>query len=223
MSQQHQSNVNPAQEPQAAPYKDCYLEVAGIKLHYQDFGTTGKPYMICVHGGAASGHWFDFVVADFSRTCHPLQFGGGGTDIANVLTTNNDTGGGATVDDVIKTLSDIAKVASVVSVADSVINTGNQPIQRTGFDIVPVPTDWKSPVYDQSFTPIDLNSIFDNLNRLQNTQWATPKTYGGAYMGTPVNISDIVNQIMGTGYTTQSMPSNITNAVGGILGSSTTR
>ncbi len=145
------------------------------------------------------------------------------TDIANVLTTNNDTGGGATVDDVIKTLSDVAKVASIVGVADNVINTVNQPTQRTGFDIVPVPTDWKSPVYDQSFTPIDLNSILDNINRLQNTQWATPRTYGGAYMGTPVNISDIVNQIMGTEFTQQSMPSNITNAVGGILGSSTTR
>lgn len=143
------------------------------------------------------------------------------TDIANVLTTNNDTVG--TVDDVIKTLSDVAKVASIVGVADNVINTVNQPTQRTGFDIVPVPTDWKSPVYDQSFTPIDLNSILDNINRLQNTQWATPRTYGGAYMGTPVNISDIVNQIMGTELTQQSMPSNITNAVGGILGSSTAR
>jgi len=145
------------------------------------------------------------------------------TDIANVVTTNNDTGGGATVDDVIKTLSDVAKVASIVGVADNVINTVNQPTQRTGFDIVPVPTDWKSPVYDQSFTPIDLNSILDNINRLQNTQWATPRTYGGAYMGTPVNISDIVNQIMGAELTPQAMPSNITNAVGGILGSSTTR
>jgi hypothetical protein len=145
------------------------------------------------------------------------------TDIADVLTTNNDTGGGATVDDVIKTLSDVAKVASIVGVADSVLNNETQPTQRTGFDIVPVPTDWKSPVYDQSFTPIDLNSILDNINRLQNTQWATPRTYGGAYMGTPVNISDIVNQIMSTELTPQSMPSNITNAVGGILGSSTTR
>ena len=143
------------------------------------------------------------------------------TDIANVLTTNNDTVG--TVDDVIKTLSDVAKVVSIVGVADSVLNNETQPTQRTGFDIVPVPTDWKSPVYDQSFTPIDLNSILDNINRLQNTQWATPRTYGGAYMGTPVNISDIVNQIMGTELTQQSMPSNITNAVGGILGSSTTR
>jgi hypothetical protein len=145
------------------------------------------------------------------------------TDIANVITTNNDTGGGASVDDVIKTLSDVAKVASIVGVADSVLNNETQPTQRTGFDIVPVPTDWKSPVYDQSFTPIDLNSILDNINRLQNTQWATPRTYGGAYMGTPVNISDIVNQIMGAELTPQSMPSNITNAVGGILGSSTTR
>jgi len=145
------------------------------------------------------------------------------TDIANVITTNNDTGGGASVDDVIKTLSDVAKVASIVGVADSVLNNETQPTQRTGFDIVPVPTDWKSPVYDQSFTPIDLNSILDNINRLQNTQWATPRTYGGAYMGTPVNVSDIVNQIMGAEFTQQSMPSNITNAVGGILGSSTTR
>jgi hypothetical protein len=145
------------------------------------------------------------------------------TDIANVLTTttNNDTVG--TVDDVIKTLSDVAKVASIVGVADSVLNNETKPTQRTGFDIVPVPTDWKSPVYDQSFTPIDLNSILDNINRLQNTQWATPRTYGGAYMGTPVNISDIVNQIMSAELTPQSMPSNITNAVGGILGSSTTR
>ena len=145
------------------------------------------------------------------------------TDIANVLTTttNNDTN--KTVDDVIKTLSDVAKVVSIVGVADSVLNNETQPTQKTGFDIVPVPTDWKSPVYDQSFTQIDLNSILDNINRLQNTQWATPRTYGGAYMGTPVNISDIVNQIMGTELTQQSMPSNITNAVGGIIGSSTAR
>lgn len=72
MTQQHQSNVKAALEPQAAPYKDCYIEVAGIKLHYQDFGTAGKPYMICVHGGAASGHWFDFVAGDFSRNYHVL-------------------------------------------------------------------------------------------------------------------------------------------------------
>jgi hypothetical protein len=149
-------------------------------------------------------------------------------DITNVLTdtktdTKTDTQTDTTVDDVLNTLSDIAKVAAVVGAGDALVNTVTQTPARRGFDIVPVPTDWKSPVYNQQFTPVDLTTIFDNLNRLQNTQWATPRVYGGAYQGTPVNISDIVNQIMSSQLTPSTMPSQITNAVGGILGPSTTR
>lgn len=149
-------------------------------------------------------------------------------DITNVLTdtktdTKTDTQTDTTVDDVLNTLSDIAKVAAVVGAGDALVNNVTQTPVRRGFDIVPVPTDWKSPVYNQQFTPVDLTTIFDNLNRLQNTQWATPRVYGGAYQGTPVNISDIVNQIMSLQLTPSTMPSQITNAVGGILGPSTTR
>lgn len=149
-------------------------------------------------------------------------------DITNVLTdtktdTKTDTQTDTTVDDVLNTLSDIAKVAAVVGAGDALVNNVTQTPVRRGFDIVPVPTDWKSPVYNQQFTPVDLTTIFDNLNRLQNTQWATPRVYGGAYQGTPVNISDIVNQIMSSQLTPSTMPSQITNAVGGILGPSTTR
>lgn len=145
-------------------------------------------------------------------------------DITNVLTdTKTDTKTDTTVDDVLNTLSDIAKVAAVVGAGDALVNSSTETPTRRGFDIVPVPTDWKSPVYNQQFTPVDLTTIFDNLNRLQNTQWATPKVYGGAYQGTPVNISDIVNQIMSSQLTSSTMPSQITNAVGGILGPSTTR
>lgn len=149
-------------------------------------------------------------------------------DITNVLTdtktdTKTDTQTDTTVDDVLNTLSDIAKVAAVVGAGDALVNNVTQAPTRTGFDIVPVPTDWKSPVYNQQFTPVDLTTIFDNLNRLQNTQWATPRVYGGAYQGTPVNISDIVNQIMSAQLTPSTMPRQITNAVGGILGPSTTR
>lgn len=149
-------------------------------------------------------------------------------DITNVLTdtktdTKTDTQTDTTVDDVLNTLSDIAKVAAVVGAGDALVNNVTQAPVRTGFDIVPVPTDWKSPVYNQQFTPVDLTTIFDNLNRLQNTQWATPRVYGGAYQGTPVNISDIINQIMSSQLTPSTMPSQITNAVGGILGPSTTR
>jgi len=45
---------------------------AGLKLHYLDYGTAGKPAMLCVHGGAAHAHWFDFVAADFAHDHHVL-------------------------------------------------------------------------------------------------------------------------------------------------------
>ncbi len=67
-SQLDQLPADAADRP--APYTDHTMEVAGIKLHYVDFGTAGKKPMICVHGGAASTHWFDFVAADFSRNHH---------------------------------------------------------------------------------------------------------------------------------------------------------
>ncbi|MGH8617072.1 MAG: alpha/beta fold hydrolase [Burkholderiales bacterium] len=46
------------------------IEAAGLKLHYLDYGTAGRPPMLCVHGGAAHGHWFDFVAPAFSADYH---------------------------------------------------------------------------------------------------------------------------------------------------------
>lgn len=115
----------------------------------------------------------------------------------------------------------LIKTALAATAADQVVNQPEP--QKTGFDIVPVPTDWSSPVYDQSFTPVDLDSIFQNLQGMQ-TQWKPrPNITGGAYMGSPVNISDIVNNIMSAELTPTTMPSQITNAVGGILGPTATR
>jgi pimeloyl-ACP methyl ester carboxylesterase len=42
------------------------MEAGGLRLHYQDYGTPGRPPMLCVHGGAAHGHWFDFVAPGFT-------------------------------------------------------------------------------------------------------------------------------------------------------------
>ena len=105
---------------------------------------------------------------------------------------------------------------AATAAADQLTSQSESP----GFDIVPVPTDWKSPVYDQSYVPIDLNTIFNN----ERVNWKPrPSIMGGAYMGSPVSINDIVNQIIGAELMPQAMPTNITNAVGGILGSTTTR
>ena len=56
------------QEP--ARYTSRFAEVAGRKLHYLDYGTEGLPPMLCVHGGAAHAHWFDFVADAFTRDYH---------------------------------------------------------------------------------------------------------------------------------------------------------
>jgi pimeloyl-ACP methyl ester carboxylesterase len=56
--------------PQPAPYTSRFVEAGGLRLHYQDFGTAGKPAMLCLHGGAAHAHWFDFVAGAFTADYH---------------------------------------------------------------------------------------------------------------------------------------------------------
>jgi pimeloyl-ACP methyl ester carboxylesterase len=57
-------------ELKPAPYTDQYIDVAGLKLHVQDYGTAGKPAILCVHGGAAHAHWFDFIASGFTADYH---------------------------------------------------------------------------------------------------------------------------------------------------------
>jgi pimeloyl-ACP methyl ester carboxylesterase len=56
--------------PQPAPFEDRHVDAGGVKLHYLDYGTAGRPAMLCVHGGAASAHWFDYVAGAFSADYH---------------------------------------------------------------------------------------------------------------------------------------------------------
>ena len=53
-----------------APYTSRLVEADGLRLHYLDYGTAGRPSMLCVHGGAAHAHWFDFVAPGFSAEYH---------------------------------------------------------------------------------------------------------------------------------------------------------
>ena len=41
-----------------------------MKLHYLDYGTEGLTPMLCVHGGGAHGHWFDFIAGSFTAEYH---------------------------------------------------------------------------------------------------------------------------------------------------------
>jgi len=43
-----------------------FVAANGVRLHYLDYGTAGQRPMLCVHGGAAHAHWFDYVAPGFT-------------------------------------------------------------------------------------------------------------------------------------------------------------
>jgi pimeloyl-ACP methyl ester carboxylesterase len=57
-------------ELQAATGVSHFVESNGVKLHYLDYGTAGRRPMLCVHGGAAHAHWYDFVAPGFTPDHH---------------------------------------------------------------------------------------------------------------------------------------------------------
>ncbi|MES2562845.1 MAG: alpha/beta hydrolase [Pseudomonadota bacterium] len=63
-----QPNAQSALEP--AAYVESFVNIDGLRLHVQDYGTSGKPHMLCVHGGGANAHWYDFVAQGFTSDYH---------------------------------------------------------------------------------------------------------------------------------------------------------
>jgi len=66
--------------PTPASYTEHKVRVAGLDLRLQDYGSAGKPPLLCLHGGAANAHWYDFVAQGFTGDYHvrALDFRGHG-------------------------------------------------------------------------------------------------------------------------------------------------
>lgn len=66
--------------PTPATFTEHEVRVAGLDLRLQDYGTAGKPPLLCLHGGAANAHWYDFVAQGFTPDYHvrALDFRGHG-------------------------------------------------------------------------------------------------------------------------------------------------
>ena len=44
-------------------YQDCTIALRGLRFHYHDWGSEGKPPFVCLHGGAQTAHsWDDFAL-----------------------------------------------------------------------------------------------------------------------------------------------------------------
>jgi hypothetical protein len=91
----------------------------------------------------------------------------------------------------------------------------NQPEQRTGFDIVPIPGDWRSPEYNMAFTPsaainfgspemlagtqwsrpMDVSTLINSLNLQQPQQQFSMNEIVGRINDVPMSINDIINNL----------------------------
>lgn len=87
---------------------------------------------------------------------------------------------------------------------------------KSGFSIVPVPADWKSPTYAPISAPIDLSTVLTSKNMLGSTQWENLPTQRNISfndifasgqqqtpMGSPVDLNNIVSAILGQAATSQ--------------------
>ena len=64
-------------------YQDRFVTVSGLRLHYLDWGTEGKPPFLLLHGGSAYAHWWDFVAPALAEDFHVIaldQRGHGDSD-----------------------------------------------------------------------------------------------------------------------------------------------
>src|SRR5438045_1127559 len=60
--------VDSSNKPQPAPSVSRFVVVNGLRLHLLDYQSAdaSRPVMLCVHGGAAHGHWFDYIASFFA-------------------------------------------------------------------------------------------------------------------------------------------------------------
>jgi hypothetical protein len=90
-------------------------------------------------------------------------------------------------------LLDAAKALAPLAVTALLDDKGiNQPEEQpTGFEIVPVPSDWKSPEYNMAFTPSEATN-FGSPEMLAGTQWANS---GQQPTQMPYSLSDVINTL----------------------------
>ena len=51
-------------------WQDGFADIDGLKIHYLDWGTAGKPPMLLLHGGMQTAHTWDLVAVALKRNFH---------------------------------------------------------------------------------------------------------------------------------------------------------
>jgi pimeloyl-ACP methyl ester carboxylesterase len=90
------------QAPAAALYADKFATVNGLRMHYLDWGSEGKPPLILIHGIARHAHTFDHIAPHFARDYHVLAI-----DMRGHGDSDWDPEGDYLVEDHVKDLEDL--------------------------------------------------------------------------------------------------------------------
>src|SRR4030042_1829872 len=70
------------QDPAEVPRREGFVDAGGCPIHYLDWGDTGAPGLVLIHGGAAHAHWWSFLAPLFPypwRGAAPGLSGHGGS------------------------------------------------------------------------------------------------------------------------------------------------
>lgn len=54
------------------PYEQYSVDVEGTPINVLDWGESGRPGILFVHGGAAHAHWWSHIAPQFVRWYHPI-------------------------------------------------------------------------------------------------------------------------------------------------------
>ena len=54
------------------PKQEGTIEVAGVPIHYLEWGDRAKPGIVFVHGGSAHAHWWAHLAPMFTERYHPV-------------------------------------------------------------------------------------------------------------------------------------------------------
>lgn len=55
-----------------APYADRFVDVNGLRIHYLDWGSNGKPPLVMLHGIGRVAHSFDHIAPGFTASYHVI-------------------------------------------------------------------------------------------------------------------------------------------------------
>ena len=109
---------------QPSPYQDRFVTVNGLRIHYLDWGNTGKPPFLMLHGIARHAHSFDHIAPHFRDNYHVIAM-----DMRGHGDSDWSPGGAYLVEDYVKDVEGLAEQLNLRGLVLLGNSTGGRVVQ----------------------------------------------------------------------------------------------